>query len=146
MGINPIGPSNYWVLTKNPFNLIYPQKQYTLIQHSPSKKKKKTSTQSLKRFRVSRGFSFSLIFSAFNHVLVVNLMASTASKLRTHQNSSKLHQISELFTKIFTLSLFGHSSTHRVSFESRIWFLSLVTQKSSFAFLRFLYYQTIYIF
>ena len=33
-----------------------------------------------------------------------------------------------------------HSS---VSFESRIWFLSLVTQKTSFAFLCFLHYQTV---
>nr|POF23059.1 pollen-specific leucine-rich repeat extensin-like protein 1 [Quercus suber] len=54
---------------------------------------------------------------SFNQLIVSRppITASAASKLRTHQNSSKLQQISELFAGIFTLSLSGHSSTHRWS-------------------------------
>ena len=38
MGINPIRPSDYWVLTKNPLKAHLTQKQYTQIQPNPSHK------------------------------------------------------------------------------------------------------------
>nr|POE70059.1 hypothetical protein CFP56_29392 [Quercus suber] len=85
----------------NPFNpnIIYPNSNYS-IQPIP---KKKTSPH-LRRFWVS------FHFHPFSRPPIT---ASAASKLRTHQNSSKLQQISELFAGIFTLSLSGHSSAHR---------------------------------
>ncbi|KAK7851729.1 coiled-coil domain-containing protein 94 like protein [Quercus suber] len=53
------------------------------------------------------------IFPRFSSFSRPPITASAASKLRTHQDSSKLQQISKLFAGIFTLSLSGHSSTHR---------------------------------
>ena len=41
MGINPIRPNNYWVLTKKPIEPHLTQKQYTQNQPSPSHQKKK---------------------------------------------------------------------------------------------------------
>ena len=44
MGINPIRPNNYWVLTKNPFNPIQPKNntpKFNTAHPNPKKKEKR---------------------------------------------------------------------------------------------------------
>ena len=67
MGINPIRPNDYWVLTKNPFNpkIIYPNS----TQLHSYIKKKETSPQT----KLDSNFLIyvSLTFSATKHIPIL---------------------------------------------------------------------------
>ena len=75
MDINPIRLSDYWVLTKNPLRPILPKNNISKFNLALLIKKKHPTLS------VSWGFSFSVIFSASNHVLIENPSSFKVSEI-----------------------------------------------------------------